>query len=80
MFFIDHMTFIQSGVCISCLEMTFSMVTPYTEPVSDGTEFELHKSDVPEYTKATTECGWTAAVRYVFTGVESGITYVITQL
>ena len=50
------------------------------EPVSDETEFELHKSDVPEYTKATTECGWTAAVRYVFTGVESGITYVITQL
>ena len=51
------MTFVQSSVRISCVEMTFSMVIRYTEPVSDGTVCELHKSDVPENTKATIECG-----------------------
>ena len=45
------MTFIQSNACISSVEMTFSMVIQYTEPVSDGPVCELHKSDVPEYTK-----------------------------
>ena len=75
------MTFIQSGVRISCVGMTFSMVTQYTAPVSDGTDFERHKSDVPEYTKATTEYSWTdcAANRCVFTGVESGITVLSHQ-
>ena len=51
------------------------MVTRYTEPVSDGT---VCKSDVPEITKATTECGklsWSdsAASRCVFTADESGL-------